>query len=141
MNLVHLIDKLDDTFSRQTFILPQSITKKINSLKDLFCGKVSSTISCLDCGYTSTTFQDFSQIHLNVERGKQSLESAIQKYLSPEKMMNSYKCKNCIKKISKLAIKQIKIHYLPKIFVFVLLYRYEGDKKIAEKDGNITFLP
>ena len=136
--LIHLMDKVDDTFVSQTFVLPDSILKKTTSLQDLLSGILSSTVTCLDCEYSSTTVQQFQEIIVSVKTGKKSLETALKEYFSAEPL--TYKCKNC-RKFSRSASKQLKLLDVPKVLIIVINRYDDYLQKIDTKDGDITFKP
>ena len=108
-----------------------------NFLKNLYEGKTSSVIKCLECNNKSIntdTYMDLSLPIMNIFEGihNKSLEMALMNFIKPEKLEgdNKYFCEKCNKKVE--AEKFSQFTSFPKIFFLQLgrfYYDFETDRR------------
>ena len=108
-----------------------------NFIKNLYEGKTSSVIKCLECNNKSInndTYMDLSLPIMNIFEGihNKSLEMALMNFIKPEKLEgdNKYFCEKCNKKVE--AEKFSQFTSFPKIFFLQLgrfYYDFETDRR------------
>jgi ubiquitin carboxyl-terminal hydrolase 8 len=111
-------------------------TKRDKSpVSDLFAGQHASRLKCLACGTTSTTYETFYSISIEIPRsGTGHIYSCLDSYCQEEKMSKGWKCPSCKKERD--ATKRIFITRAPRNLV-VHFKRFEsvgrGDNTSARK--------
>ena len=108
-----------------------------NFIKNLYQGKTSSVIKCLECNNKSInndTYMDLSLPIMNIFEGihNKSLEMAFMNFIKPEKLEgdNKYFCEKCNKKVD--AEKFSQFTFFPKILFLQLgrfYYDFETDRR------------
>jgi len=88
-------------------------------INKMFGGYLQSQVKCLECSYTSNTFEFFLDLSLEI-KGCNSLDKALQKFTSVEKLDkdNKYKCPKCAKYV--LAQKRFSIKKPPHVLTIQL---------------------
>uniref|UniRef100_A0A023F002 Ubiquitin carboxyl-terminal hydrolase n=3 Tax=Triatoma infestans TaxID=30076 RepID=A0A023F002_TRIIF len=74
-----------------------SYSKETTPLNQIFGGYMRTEVSCLECGYVSTTFQHFQDLLLDIRQAN-SVEEALETYFSRERLGDgdqAYKCGQC----------------------------------------------
>lgn len=93
-------------------------------VSDLFAGQHASRLRCLACGTTSTTYETFYSISIEIPRsGAGHIYSCLDSYCQEEKMTKGWKCPNCKKERD--ATKRIFITRAPRNLV-VHFKRFES---------------
>ncbi|KAK9502828.1 hypothetical protein O3M35_011527 [Rhynocoris fuscipes] len=91
-----------------------SYSKETTPLNQIFGGYMRTEVTCLDCGYVSTTFQHFQDLLLDIRQAN-SVEEALESYFSRERLGDgdqAYKCSQCKRKAN--ATKKFSIERPPK---------------------------
>ncbi|XP_035668964.1 ubiquitin carboxyl-terminal hydrolase 8-like [Branchiostoma floridae] len=104
--------------------------KRLNQsiIVELFQGQFKSTLECLRCKKTSTTFEAFMYLSLPIpSSGRCKLQDCVQTFTKPEKVSGSDKwyCSRC--KTHREAVKKIEIWKLPPfLLIHLKRFKYEG---------------
>jgi ubiquitin carboxyl-terminal hydrolase 22/27/51 len=105
----------------------------------IFCGTLRSDVTCKQCGVTSTTFDPFFDISLDISKplrkgmtdGEElaSLADCLNKYTQPENLGVDQRvnCENC--KTYRESVKQLSMQFLPTVLCFHL-------KRFKQKNGS-----
>jgi len=90
-----------------------------SAINKMFGGYLQSQVKCLDCSYTSNTFEFFLDLSLEI-KSCNSLDKALQRFTSVEKLDkdNKYKCPKCAKYV--LAQKRFSIKKPPHVLTVQL---------------------
>lgn len=93
------------------------LTKATTAINQIFGGYHRSQIFCLNCKAKSNTYDYFMDFMLDIHNVN-SLEDALQKFVTPEvlKNDNSYKCSSCKKSVT--AKKQFTVYRAPNVATF-----------------------
>jgi len=96
-----------------------SRSKETNPLGQIFGGYIRTEVTCLKCKHTSTTFQHFQEIPLDIQHGS-TLEDAMGHYFRRERLEgdNAYKCDKCKSKVP--ATKKFSIERAPNVLCIQL---------------------
>ena len=110
--LLHLLDTVNNEILKRynlpifgqhsTPSDPKVVSKYDTTLiSRIFHGKLCNIMSCNRCKYQSKTFNNFQDISLNIGSGIQTVESAIDLFIKPEKLGsgNEWMCDGCKKKV------------------------------------------
>ncbi|XP_066270797.1 ubiquitin carboxyl-terminal hydrolase 8-like isoform X2 [Branchiostoma lanceolatum] len=104
--------------------------KRLNQsiIVELFQGQFKSTLQCLRCHNTSTTFEAFMYLSLPIpSSGRCKLQECVQTFTKSEKVSGSDKwyCSRC--KTHREAVKKIEIWKLPPfLLIHLKRFKYEG---------------
>ncbi|XP_078667182.1 ubiquitin carboxyl-terminal hydrolase 8-like isoform X1 [Branchiostoma floridae x Branchiostoma belcheri] len=104
--------------------------KRLNQsiIVELFQGQFKSTLQCLRCNNTSTTFEAFMYLSLPIpSSGRCKLQDCVQTFTKSEKVSGSDKwyCSRC--KTHREAVKKIEIWKLPPfLLIHLKRFKYEG---------------
>ncbi|KAL5040001.1 Ubiquitin carboxyl-terminal hydrolase 2, variant 2 [Batrachochytrium dendrobatidis] len=119
-------EQYDQLTTRQKTIVSWNRYKKFNNspICDIFSGQLQSTVTCLECQTTSTTFDTFWDIsaplissNLHLDQDGVTLDQCLDSFFEAEKL-DTYRCGKC--KCDTLAIKQLGISRLPSVLVIHL---------------------
>ena len=100
-------------------------------ISDLFAGQHASRLKCMACGTTSTTYETFYSLSIEIPRsGHGHIYNCLESYCQEEKMPKGWKCPTCKKERD--ATKQIFITRAPKNLV-VHFKRFEAVGRDARK--------
>jgi len=105
--------------------------RDLSPISNLFAGQHASRLKCMACGTTSTTYETFYSLSIEVPRsGQGHIYSCLESYCQEEKMLKGWKCPTCKKERD--ATKQIFITRAPKHLV-VHFKRFEAVGRDARK--------
>mmetsp|Transcript_6988 Transcript_6988/g.7996 ORF Transcript_6988/g.7996 Transcript_6988/m.7996 type:complete len:417 (-) Transcript_6988:114-1364(-) len=124
-----LLDSLDVMASKQDKESEQG--KRI--VNDTFGGKISTQVTCTNCGTKSGVTDPIQDLSLEIDSEKIStIEDALEHFTESETLdgENKYSCEKCKEKT--VAQKQIRIHDLPPVLV-VQLKRFQLYKKVSKR--------
>lgn len=67
----------------------------------VFGGYLCNTLTCSQCGYASKTYNHFLDLSLEIQKGVQSIQDAIQQFTKPEQLShgNEWSCDGCKRKV------------------------------------------
>jgi ubiquitin carboxyl-terminal hydrolase 8 len=95
-------------------------------VSSLFAGQHASRLRCLTCGKTSTTYEAFYSISIEIPRsGQGNIYDCLRSYTQEEKLSELWRCPNC--KCEREATKQIILTRLPQ-FLVVHFKRFAASK-------------
>lgn len=96
-----------------------SRSKETNPLGQIFGGYIRTEVTCLKCKHTSTTFQHFQDIPLDIQHAS-TLDDALGHYFRRERLEgdNAYKCEKCKSKVP--ATKKFSIERAPNVLCIQL---------------------
>lgn len=95
-------------------------------VSSLFAGQHASRLRCLTCGNTSTTYEAFYSISIEIPRsGQASIYDCLRSYCKEEKLSQLWKCPHC--KCEREATKQIILTRLPQ-FLVIHFKRFAASK-------------
>lgn len=102
-------------------------------VSSLFAGQHASRLRCLTCGKTSTTYEAFYSISIEIPRsGQGNIYDCLRSYTQEEKLQEQWRCPHC--KCEREATKQIILTRLPQFLVVhfkrFAASKYERAKKI-----------
>lgn len=109
-----------------------NLNKDSTPIRRIFGGYLGTSVSCGECGYRSSSFQDFQDLALDIHTAV-TLEQAIDAYFGEERLQD-YRCASCKNIVS--ATKEISLERAPNS-LFVHLKRYTADGKKIHKRVNI----
>ena len=94
-------------------------SKETNPLGQIFGGYIRTEVVCLKCKHTSTTFQHFQDIPLDIQHSS-SLDDALSQYFRRERLEgeNAYRCDKCKSKVP--ATKKFSIERSPNVLCIQL---------------------
>jgi ubiquitin carboxyl-terminal hydrolase 8 len=103
-------------------------------VSSLFAGQHASRLRCLTCNNTSTTYEAFYSISIEIPRsGMGNIYDCLRSYTKEEKLSEMWKCPHC--KCEREATKQIILTRLPQFLVIhfkrFAASRYERAKKLT----------
>lgn len=103
-------------------------------VSSLFAGQHASRLRCLACGKTSTTYEAFYSISIEIPRsGSGRIYDCLRSYTKEEKLSELWRCPNC--KCEREATKQIILTRLPQFLVIhfkrFAASRFERAKKLS----------
>ena len=83
----------------------------------VFGGYLCNELRCLECKYSSKTWNHFQDLSLEVSGGISSVAGALKAFIKPEKLShgNEWKCDGCKKKVQ--AVKQMTVSRSPNVLV------------------------
>jgi ubiquitin C-terminal hydrolase len=86
----------------------------------VFGGYLCNTLKCSQCGYASKTYNHFLDLSLEIQKGVQSLQDAIQQFTKPEQLShgNEWNCDGCKRRVK--ATKQMTISEAPPVLAVQL---------------------
>ena len=134
-----LIEKLELTCLKSvpdgSTLDPRS--KETNAIAQIFGGYTRTLLLCQNCENTSTTFQHFQEISLDIHEDVADLHGALELFFRPESM-NGYKCQKCNSQRS--SEKRLSIDSLPNVLC-VQLKRFDPwGNKITKAIGCPRYL-
>lgn len=95
-------------------------------VSSLFAGQHASRLRCLTCGKTSTTYEAFYSISIEIPRsGQGNIYDCLRSYTQEEKLQEQWRCPHC--KCEREATKQIILTRLPQ-FLVVHFKRFAASK-------------
>jgi len=116
----YLIESLEKSYLHSVGGMKlDSRSKETNPLGQIFGGYIRTEVTCLKCKHTSTTFQHFQEIPLDIQHGS-TLEDAMSHYFRRERLEgdNAYKCDKCKSKVP--ATKKFSIERAPNVLCIQL---------------------
>jgi ubiquitin carboxyl-terminal hydrolase 8 len=144
----HVLSKEEEAMREQTpMFLAASIewdrwSKRERSLiADLFGGQHASQLRCLTCNTTSTTYEPWFNMSIEIPTGRHtSLENCLASYCQQERLQKGqeWTCPNC--KTSRDATKKIILTKAPQYLV-IHLKRFHMEGNTARKDSRIVDFP
>ena len=101
----------DELNKNQKYTFPDNITlekawkiyRDVNPsfIDSVFTGLMRSSVKCCKCGHPSYTYDPFLDLSVSINsKGKDYLDSCLEKYFGEEKIDCGYKCEKCHKKTS-----------------------------------------
>eukprot|EP00475_Leptophrys_vorax_P044966 TRINITY_DN9199_c0_g1_i4.p1 TRINITY_DN9199_c0_g1~~TRINITY_DN9199_c0_g1_i4.p1 ORF type:complete len:585 (+),score=114.01 TRINITY_DN9199_c0_g1_i4:235-1755(+) len=106
-------------------------------VSQLYGGYLQSELSCPSCGKSSSSFEHFEDLSLEISDVTDSLSDALETFTNPEVLdsANKYMCPECKEQVR--AEKRLTIHYAPNVLVIHLKrFRVGFQGKINKK---VTF--
>jgi ubiquitin carboxyl-terminal hydrolase 8 len=95
-------------------------------ISSLFAGQHASRLRCLTCGKTSTTYEAFYSISIEIPRsGQGNIYDCLRSYTQEEKLQEQWRCPHC--KCEREATKQIILTRLPQ-FLVIHFKRFAASK-------------
>ncbi|XP_067928102.1 ubiquitin carboxyl-terminal hydrolase 36-like isoform X2 [Watersipora subatra] len=109
-----------DTYSKETTLVYQ-----------VFSGYLRSQVKCLRCMHASNTYDPFLDISVDI-KDVHSLEQALVKFVTPEKLdvENAYKCERC--KVRVPAHKRFTVHRNPNVLT-IHMKRFDMSRALGSK--------
>lgn len=105
----------------------------------VFGGYLCNTLKCSQCGYASKTYNHFLDLSLEIQKGVQSVQDAIQQFTKPEQLShgNEWNCDGCKRKVK--ATKQMTISEAPPVLAIQLKrfamsfgFSFMGNNKVTK---------
>ena len=107
--------------------------KKYSGLVDLFYGQFENTIECLECGYISYKFENYSSISIDIPETECDLDKCLSVFTQKHKI--SWKCSSCNQNN---ATKKITLWKTP-LILMIQLKRFKCDTKTTKNNILVNF--
>ena len=99
-------------------------------MQHVFGGKSCSQITCSNCGYVSSTYEDYYTLSLEI-KNQRNLDDSLERFVAAS-TVSDYKCSNCEKRVD--VSKRTLISTLPNVLVVHLQrFTYNFDTFMNEK--------
>lgn len=111
-----------------------------NMVKQVFGGRIVSTLECCNCGHWSDTFEPSIDLSLEIEKAS-DLHTALESFTKLEKLEDpetKFTCENCKEQVS--VEKQLLLDQVPSIAAFHLK-RFKNDGSFVEKIDKYVEFP
>jgi len=119
---------LNILFDRLEKILKNTPYKHLT--QSLFSGKSNSQVICSNCGYVSSTYEDYYTLSLEI-KNQRTLQDCLEKYISGANV-SEYMCSSCKKKVD--VVKRTLISTLPSVLIVHLQrFTFNFDTLMNEK--------